>query len=145
MRLVTYFLGVFIGAVCNAATPVDEIESLLHYIGTMESTSIVRNGDVHTPKEAEAHLRLKWTKQKAQIATAEDFIRLCGTKSSMSGKAYVIRFQDGHAEDSAAVLSKQLQVIRAASLPENNVAPNKAAQSTTPSVTPPAGQEARQP
>lgn len=102
-----------------------EIESLLHYIGAMEGASFVRNGQVHTPKEAEAHLRLKWTNQKSRIATAEDFIRLCGTKSSLSRKAYVIRFKDGHEEEAAVVLSKQLQVVRAASVPKNQDVPNK--------------------
>lgn len=125
MRLVTLILCILAGTVCCAATPTEEIELLLHYIGAMEGASFIRNGNAHTPKEAEAHLRLKWTNQKSRIATAEDFIRLCGTKSSISKKAYVIRFKDGHEEDAAVVLSKQLQVVRAASAPENQVVPDK--------------------
>ncbi len=105
------FLSIF-AATAAAATPVDEIESLLRYVGGLQGASFVRNGDAHTPAEAQAHLRLKWSNQKDQIKTAEDFIRLCGTSSSISGKAYLIRFADGHEEPAAQVLSKQLAVIR---------------------------------
>ena len=112
--MLRYLVCFFIVAVSGAAAPVDEIEDLLRYVASMDGASFVRNGDVHAPKEAEAHLRLKWTKQKSQIATAEDFVRLCGTKSSISGKAYLIRFKDGHEENAADVLLRQLQLIRAA-------------------------------
>ncbi len=106
-------LAVFVLAAGVAtATPLDEIESLLHYIGGLNGASFIRNGDAHTTKEAEAHLRLKWSKQKSQITTAEDFIRLCGTSSSMTRKLYIIRFKDGHEEEAAQVLLKQLKVIR---------------------------------
>jgi Family of unknown function (DUF5329) len=114
MRYLPYLFWLLTTVGLAAAEPVNEIESLLHYVGAMDGASFIRNGEVHTPKEAEDHLRLKWTKQKSQIVTAEDFIRLCGTKSSMSGKPYIIRFKDGHEEEAASVLSKQLQVIRGA-------------------------------
>ena len=94
------------------AAPVDEIEALLTYVGKLEGASFIRNGDAHTPAEAVDHLRTKWTAQKGQVKSAEDFIRLCGTKSTVSGKAYTIRFADGHEEESAQVLSKQLKIIR---------------------------------
>jgi hypothetical protein len=94
-------------------SPDTEIEALLAYVGELNNVSFIRNGDPHTAKEAEAHLRLKWTNQKSRIATAEDFIRFCGTKSSLSGKPYIIRFPDGHEEPAAQVLSSRLQMIRA--------------------------------
>ena len=94
------------------AAPTDEIESLLSYIGGLEGASFIRNGTAHTPKEAEAHLRLKWTKQKAQILTAEDFIRRCATDSSTSGKPYLIRFSDQSEVKASDLLAKQLAVVR---------------------------------
>ena len=94
------------------AAPTDEIESLLRYIGGLEGASFVRNGTAHTPKEAEAHLRLKWTKQEAQILTAEDFIRRCATDSSTSGKPYFIRFSDQSEVKASDLLAKQLAVVR---------------------------------
>src|SRR3954468_6660321 len=89
------------------ATPRDEIESLLQYIGNLEGATFVRNGEPHTPAEAMSHLRMKWEKQESKVVTAEDFIRLCATQSVVSGKPYLIRFQDGHEVESAVVLLKQ--------------------------------------
>jgi hypothetical protein len=110
LKHLAFFALLFAAAV---AAPVDEIESLLGYIGGLHDAVFIRNGDEHTPTEAESHLRLKWSHQKDEIKTAEDFIRLCGTKSSMSGKPYTIRFADGHEEPAAEVLLKQLAKIRA--------------------------------
>ena len=94
------------------AAPVDEIEALLTYVGKLEGASFIRNGDAHTPAEAVDHLRTKWMAQKGQIKSAEDFVRLCATKSILSGKPYTIRFADGHEEEAAQVLFKQLKIIR---------------------------------
>ncbi len=99
-------------AVTASAAPMDEIESLLHFIGGLDGASFIRNGDAHTPTEAEAHLRMKWSKQRSEITSAESFIRLCGTKSSVSGKPYLIRFKDGHEEEAGRVLLKELEVLR---------------------------------
>jgi hypothetical protein len=44
------------------------------------------------------------------LQTADDFIRLCATGSSMSGKPYLIRFADGHTEPSAQWLRERLAV-----------------------------------
>lgn len=94
------------------AAPADEIEGLLRFVARLEGASLLRNGATHPPQAAEAHLRLKWNQQKAKIETAEDFIRLCATKSSVSGKPYSIRFKDGHEEPCATVLMSRLQLIR---------------------------------
>ena len=113
MRKILFFLvAVMLSAASLAAAPGNEIDALLQYIGGLDGASFVRNGSAHSATEAEAHLRLKWNNQKSGIATAEDFIRLCGTGSSMSGKPYLIRFKDGREEASAQVLLKQLKVIR---------------------------------
>lgn len=109
LKLLPLFLVTLVGAV---AAPVDEIEALLHFVGGLQGATFIRNGSAHSPSAAEAHLRLKWSNQKKQIKTAEDFIRLCATKSSMSGDPYLIRFADGHEEPAAAVLSAQLTILR---------------------------------
>jgi len=101
-------------ATCNAANPDKEIESLLHYLGALDGAVFIRNGSEHTAPEAEAHLRMKWEKQQDQIHSAEDFIRLCGTQSSMSGTPYEIRFKDGKQLPAAEVLRAELKRMRAA-------------------------------
>lgn len=95
-----------------ARTPTAEIEALIAYVGHLENVAFVRNGTAHTTAEAIAHLRLKWDRQKDDVRTAEDFIRLCATESSMSGDPYLIRFADGHEERCAQVLLRQLKVLR---------------------------------
>jgi hypothetical protein len=110
-------LGAATTAPAAAATFTTEIEALLRYVSKLEGASFVRNGDAHTPKEAEEFLRLKWGQQKKEVRTAEDFIRLCATKSSTSGKPYSIKFKDGRQEDAAVTLSKQLTAIRTATAP----------------------------
>ncbi|MEO6569717.1 MAG: DUF5329 family protein [Opitutaceae bacterium] len=92
--------------------PTAEIEALLRFVAALDGATFIRNGDAHSPKEAEAHLRLKWGQQKKDIRSAEDFIRLCAAKSSLSGKPYSIKFKDGHEEEAAVVLSRQLKIIR---------------------------------
>jgi len=139
MRRILYLFFILVGVVCGSAAPRDEIESLLHYVKVLDGAAFVRNGDSHTPQEAEAHLRLKWNKQNSEISTAEDFIRLCATKSSISGQAYIIRFKDGREEEAASVLSKQLQLIRETQKTENQNTPNKALVPTPVSVTTAAG------
>jgi hypothetical protein len=99
-------------ALTGFAGPREEIEALLHYLGNLEGASFIRNGDAHTPKEAESHLRMKWEKQESKITTAEDFIRRCATRSEVSGKPYIIRYQDSQEMESAVVLLKQLDVMR---------------------------------
>ena len=88
---------------CHAANPDKEIESLLHYLGALDGAVFIRNGSEHTAPEAEAHLRMKWEKQQDKIHSAEDFIVLCGTQSSMSGTPYEIRFKDGKVAGAASL------------------------------------------
>lgn len=112
MKIFHYLVLFSALALSAVAAPRDEIEALLHYIGHLEGASFIRNGDAHTPKEAESHLRMKWEKQEAKITSAEDFIRLCATRSVVSDKPYLIRYQDGREVESAVMLLKQLEIIR---------------------------------
>jgi Family of unknown function (DUF5329) len=98
-----------------AMSPKQEIEALLTYVGGLKGASFVRNGTAYSAPEAEAHLRRKWSYAGSRLSTAEEFIRYCATKSSVSGVEYVIRFSDGREEPSARVLLNELQRIRAKS------------------------------
>lgn len=126
MKRITY-LFLFLACVASVfGAPGDETEALLRYVKGLDGATFIRNGASHTPQEAEAHLRLKRDKQKAKIATAEDFIRLCATQSLVSGKPYTIRFRDGHEEAAASVLSRQLLLLREAPKKESPEAPPRA-------------------
>ena len=72
-----------------------KIEYLITSVATLQNAQFVRNGTSYDGKSAADHLRLKLKNAGSKIATVEDFIRLCGTGSSVSGIPYSIRFADG--------------------------------------------------
>ncbi len=86
-----------------------KIEILLSEVGRLQGAVFIRNGSEYTAAQAVDHMRYKWKHAGTQVKTAEDFIVLCATKSSMSGLAYRIRFIDGTTMDSAVFLEAQLK------------------------------------
>lgn len=103
-----------VGLTTAAAEPNEEIEALLSYVKGLDGAVFIRNGREHSAIAAEAHLRMKWEKQAKQIATAEDFISLCASKSFVSGKRYQIRLKDGASKYADELLLEQLAIIRKA-------------------------------
>lgn len=89
-------------------TETERIESLIQHVETLEGAVFIRNGEEHDCTAAAKHMRDKWNWKKKEIETAEDFIRVAATKSSMSGEVYRIRFKDGHEEKCGEYLRKQL-------------------------------------
>lgn len=71
------------------------IEALIQAVGGLQGAVFLRNGSEHSPQQAADHLRLKWKNAGTRVRTAPDFIRLCATGSSVSGRPYEIRFKDG--------------------------------------------------
>lgn len=71
------------------------IEALIQAVALLHGAVFIRNGTEHTPKEAADHLRLKWKNAGRRVKTAPDFIRICASGSSLSGKPYQIRLKDG--------------------------------------------------
>jgi hypothetical protein len=92
--LVTAFviLSLFSGAV--SAQDDTEKKKIEFLISSVENFKFIRNGSEHEGKEAAEHLRMK-LQNALVVQTADDFIRLCASKSSMTGKPYLIRSLDG--------------------------------------------------
>jgi hypothetical protein len=69
-----------------------EINFLLSAVGA-SGCEFFRNGTWHDAQQAQAHLRKKylWLVDRNRIKTAEDFIELAATRSSLSGQAYAVR------------------------------------------------------
>ena len=67
-----------------------EINHLLQYVKITECTYI-RNGDAYKGPKAVSHIQRKYDYFEDDIHSAEDFIRLSATKSTMSGKKYHIK------------------------------------------------------
>jgi len=77
-----------------------EVEHLLEFV---ESTRCMfeRNGKKHSGEEASKHIERKYKHYRDQIATTEEFIEYAATKSSMSGRYYLV-----YCETDAPVKSK---------------------------------------
>jgi hypothetical protein len=101
-----------LATVANAVDrlPAEEarIEYLLAVVGSLHDAQFIRNGTAYDSTAAVKHLRAKLDVAGSRVKTAEDFIRYCGSKSSVSGKPYEIRFLDGRVVASADFLRQKL-------------------------------------
>jgi len=91
----------------------ESIDFLLAYVANSNAT-FIRNGSEHTPIEAVDHIKAKYAHFKDQIKTPEDFIRLCASKSLLSGKPYLVRPLNGKEMRLDAWLEEALKIHRAA-------------------------------
>lgn len=112
LRYLAVLLLLAIGAHAHAGslTPAEarKIEYLIAAIETLPNAQFIRNGTAYDAKNAAGHLRLKLQTAGSRVATAEDFIRLCASASSVSGLPYQIKFADGHTTTSEAFLRQKL-------------------------------------
>ncbi|HLO25779.1 MAG TPA: DUF5329 family protein [Geobacteraceae bacterium] len=72
-----------------------KIEFLISSVENLKEAKFIRNGSEYNGKEAAEHLRMKLKNAGGRVKTADDFIRLCASKSYISGKPYMIRSSDG--------------------------------------------------
>jgi hypothetical protein len=97
--LVTSFviLALFTGAV-SAQDNIEKkkIEFLISSVENLKGAKFIRNGSEYDDgKAAAAHLRMKLQKAGGYVQTADDFIKLCASKSFLTGKPYMIRSSNG--------------------------------------------------
>lgn len=92
-----------------------EIAHLLTYLETSRC-DFYRNGSWHDSKEARAHLEKKknYLMKRAVIGTAEDFVDMAATASSVSGEKYQVRCRPSPAVPSGEWLRAELARFRAA-------------------------------
>ena len=93
------------------ATPqaTQEIKGLLDFVEHSEC-QFVRNGSEYSGPRARAHLekKLNYLEGKNMVNSAEDFIDLAATKSSMSDRVYEVRCSEG-VEPASTWLKRELQ------------------------------------
>ena len=108
--LVLLFLSAGTGYARAAEEPeAARIRYLVSAIETLRGATFIRNGSEYDSGAAADHLRLKLRSAGKRVKTAEDFIRLCGTRSSVSGEPYRIRFADGTLVETAAFFREALK------------------------------------
>jgi hypothetical protein len=91
-----------------AASEAARIEYLIQSVAELQQARFIRNGTAHRAKAAADHLRRKLKAAGGRVATAEDFIRLCATSSSLTGRRYRIRFASGEEIDAEQFFMQKL-------------------------------------
>ena len=112
-----------VSAATAAAAPAElseteKIEALIKAVEGLKDATFVRNDVEYDAKDAAAHMRRKWEAGKDRIKTARDFIALAASKSSTSGKPYLIRFKDGKELESAKFLTEKLGEMEKGAAPD---------------------------
>ena len=84
-------IGVF-AVVAPSICAADMQKEIDHLLGFVENTDCQyeRNGKLHSGKEAVKHIKNKYHYFEDDIDSAEKFIELSATKSTMSGKYYLV-------------------------------------------------------
>jgi len=86
----------FSGSIAAGVSPSEqqEIEHLLNFV-QYSGCVIERNGKAYDAEAAISHIREKYAYFEDEIDSSEDFIELSATRSTMSGKDYLVRCGDG--------------------------------------------------
>ncbi len=112
LLLATVLLGFAPSAPTYAVTESrDEISHLLEFLAKSPCT-FIRNGKTYPAAEARVHLERKYAALKDRIRTAEDFIDLAASRSSVSGEPYRIRCSPGQEQETSAWLRSELLRFR---------------------------------
>jgi hypothetical protein len=98
------------GAATAGAETEQEVEYLLEFVAGSGCT-FVRNGDDHDSVDAADHLRLKYSRGKRYVGSAEQFIDRLATESSWSGDPYTV-ICEGKTQTSAQWLHRALAEYR---------------------------------
>jgi hypothetical protein len=86
------FFGIFISKAVNADVPADQVKEVSHLLGFVKNSGCIinRNGNDHAAAEGVSHIQKKYDYFRDDIKNTEDFIKYSATKSTMSGKYYMV-------------------------------------------------------
>ena len=86
-----------------------KIEFLISSVQNLKGTKFIRNGSEYDGKKAAEHLRMKLKNAGSHVQTADDFIKLCASKSYITGQPYMIKFSDGKTVTAEKYLQEKLK------------------------------------
>jgi hypothetical protein len=89
------------------------IEALITSVEQLRDARFIRNGKDYSAPDAARFLRTKWESREAEVRSAQDFIEKVATRSSTTGRPYLIRHADGREQPSAELLRARLSELRA--------------------------------
>lgn len=119
VAVVTFVLAAAAASGGSSAAPTPtaakEIDALISHVSGLEHVS-VRGGPLTVGGPTAARfLRHELGEKSALIDSAEDFIRLCATRSAQTGRTYEVAFPGGQVLPAEAVLRQVLSAQRARS------------------------------
>jgi hypothetical protein len=122
MRSVISILLLFLCGIASSQTPHESAKTeIAALFATLEQSNCEfnRNGSWYDAKKAADHLRGKYDylTKKGMIVTAESFIELAASKSSTSGKSYLVRCDGKTPIESNAWFTEKLKALREATPP----------------------------
>jgi hypothetical protein len=91
--VMAFVILALISGVVNAQDNIErkKIDFLIFSVENLKGAKFIRNGSEYEGKEAAEHLRMKLKNAGVKVQTADDFIRLCASKSFISGKPYMMQ------------------------------------------------------
>jgi hypothetical protein len=103
-----------------------EVDELLARVGK-SGCEFYRGGSWYNAEKARDHLERKYRYLAVRnlLGSAEDFVVMGGTRSSMTNEPYAIRCGSAAAQPSAAWLTEELRTIRQASAKGGPVTPSR--------------------
>jgi len=78
---------------------------------TPEGTRFIRNGSAYGVADAVSHLARKYSRAQSRVKTAEEFILHVASRSSISGKEYLIQYPDGTTVTTATFFMEKLHSL----------------------------------
>lgn len=98
MRVALAFALLWSGLVFAQAPSPEAREEIAHLFKRLEQSGcqFERNGSWYQPRQAVGHLRKKYQHllKRDLVPTAESFVELAASRSSMSGRPYLVRCTD---------------------------------------------------
>jgi hypothetical protein len=76
-------------------TEKEKIEGLIKHVEGLKEVKFIRNDQEYDAKAAGKFLRGKWEAREKEVKTVDDFIEKVASKSSTTGKPYLLRFKEG--------------------------------------------------
>ena len=108
------FADLEIGLAPDGKSEPEKIEKLLAALAALEGAKFFRNEKEYSIGETIEHLRIKWKAADDEVTTAEQFIEHVASKSSVSGKPYVIRLDEKTVVPAGVYLRARLREIEKA-------------------------------
>jgi hypothetical protein len=107
--LLSFLIPVLLCVNAGATQAPTERERIDAALARMDKSDLVfiRNDSEYTGKAAADHMRSKLKQAGESVKTFDDFVDKVATKSSMSGKPYLVKYKDGSTTELAKWLREK--------------------------------------